>query len=237
MNHLEDLLKDCAGAGRRLIVTDGVFSMDGDLAPLPDLATLSEKYDAVLMVDDAHATGVLGPGGRGTSEHFGLQGRVQVRMGTLGKALGSLGAYVAGSRDLVDFLVNKARSYIFSTSLPPAVCAASIAALTVVRQEPELRDRLWKNRERFVAGLRSLGISTGSSETPIIPIMIGGAEKALHAGTALFEQGIYATAIRPPSVPEGSARIRMTVTAAHSDHNIDDALAAIGRVKEKGLIP
>jgi 8-amino-7-oxononanoate synthase len=237
MNHLETLLKSRSGVGRRLIVTDGVFSMDGDLAPLPDLAMLSEKYDAVLMVDDAHATGVLGPGGRGTSEHFGLQGRVQVRMGTLGKALGSFGAYVAGSRDLVDFLVNKARSYIFSTSLPPAVCAASIAALAVVRQEPGLRDRLWKNRERFVAGLGSLGISTGSSETPIIPIMIGSAEKALHAAAALFEQGIYATAIRPPSVPEGSARIRMTVTAAHSDHNIDAALAAIGRVKEKGLIP
>jgi 8-amino-7-oxononanoate synthase len=236
MNHLEDLLRKSRDAGRRLVVTDGVFSMDGDIAPLPDLVALSAKYDTILMVDDAHATGVLGRTGRGTVEHFGLEGRVPIQMGTLGKALGSFGAYTAGSRDLIDYLVNRSRNYIFSTALPPAVCAASNAAIALVEQEPERRERLWINRERFIAGLTSLGVDTGSSETPIIPILIGDSEKAIRAGSLLFDHDIFATAIRPPSVAENTARIRMTVMATHSEDDIDSALHVIRKIKEAGLL-
>jgi 8-amino-7-oxononanoate synthase len=236
MNHLEELLKNCDGAGRRLIVTDGVFSMDGDIAPLPDLVFLAERHDAVLMVDDAHATGVLGRTGRGTAEYFGLEGRVPVQMGTLGKAFGSFGAYAAGSKDLIDYLMNRSRSYIYSTALPPAVCAASIAAITIVQQEPERKERLWNNRDRFIAGLESLGINTGGSETPIIPIIIGESEKTVQAGAMLFDDGIFATAIRPPTVPGGAARIRMTLLATHSDNDIDCALHALRKIKEAGFL-
>ena len=237
MNHLETLIKDYGNARRKLIVTDGVFSMDGDMAPLPDLVTLAEKYDALLMVDDAHATGVLGKGGRGTAEHFGMEGRVPIQMGTLGKALGSFGAYVAGNRDLIDILVNRCRSYIYSTALPPAVCAASLAALKIVESDPVRREKLWRNRERFAAGLKSLRIDMGSLETPILPLMVGDAEQAIKVGARLFESGIFATAIRPPTVPEGTSRIRMTLMASFSEHDIDKALAAVNKVREEGLFP
>ena len=235
MVHLEDLLRKSRAAARRLIITDGVFSMDGDVAPLPDLVLLSGKYDAMLMVDDAHATGVLGRKGRGTAEHFGLEGRVHIQMGTLGKALGSFGAFAAGNRDIIDILMNRARSLIYSTALPPAVCAASIAALAIVEQEPQRRDALWKNRERLSAGLRSIGISIGGSETPIIPLVIGDSDKALRAGTRLFTDGIYAAAIRPPTVAENTSRIRMTLMATHSDEDIDAVIAALGEMKSEGF--
>jgi 8-amino-7-oxononanoate synthase len=235
MDQLETLLRDCGHARRKLIVTDGVFSMDGDIAPLPDLVALSEKYGALLMVDDAHATGVIGKDGRGTVEHFGLEGRVPIQMGTLGKALGSCGAYVAGNRDLVDLLVNRSRSYMYSTALPPAVCAASLAALKLVEKDPARREKLWHNRERFTAGLKSLRIDIGSSETPILPLMIGDAEQAINAGTRLFESGIFATAIRPPTVPVGTSRIRMTLMASFSDHDIDEALDAVNNIREEGF--
>lgn len=236
MNRVEELLKTCTDARRRLIVTDGVFSMDGDIAPLPDLVSLSEKFDVVLMVDDAHATGVLGKNGKGTAAHFGLEDRVPVQMGTLGKALGSFGAYAAGSKDLIDYLMNRSRSYIFSTALPPAVCAASIAAITIVQQEPERRERLWNNRDRFIAGLESLGIPTGGSETPIVPIIIGDSEKTVKVGNVLFDYGIFAAAIRPPTVPEGASRIRMTLLATHSHNDIDGALHALHKIKEAGFL-
>ena len=235
MVHLEDLLRKSRAAERRLIITDGVFSMDGDVAPLPDLVLLAGKHDAMLMVDDAHATGVMGRKGRGTAEHFGLEGRVHIQMGTLGKALGSFGAFAAGSRDIIDILMNRARSLIFSTALPPAVCAASIAALAIVEQEPQRRDALWKNHERLAAGLRSIGISIGGSETPIIPLVIGDSDKALRAGTRLFNDGIYAAAIRPPTVAENTSRIRMTLMATHSDEDIDAVIAALGEMKSEGF--
>jgi 7-keto-8-aminopelargonate synthetase-like enzyme len=181
--------------------------------------------------------GVLGKSGRGTAEHFGLEGRIHVQMGTLGKAFGSFGAYAAGSRDLIDFLTNRSRSYIYSTALPPAVCAASIAAITIVENEPERRERLWNNRDRFIAGLKPLGITTGSSETPIIPIIIGDSGKTMMAGGRLFEYGIYAPAIRPPTVAENTARIRMTVSSAHSENDIDASLAVLNRLKEEGILP
>jgi 8-amino-7-oxononanoate synthase len=236
VDRIESALKKNRNAKRTLIVTDGVFSMEGDIAPLPELLLLAEKYGAILMVDDAHATGVLGKTGRGTAEHFGLAGRVHIQMGTLGKALGSFGAYAAGNRELIEYLINSARSFIYSTSLPPAVCAASLAAFDVVEREPELRETLWKNRDRFVHGLAALGVVPGSSETPIVPVMLGESEKALKAADKLFEYGLYATAVRPPSVPEGAARIRVTVTAAHSSDDIDTAVALFGRLRQEGYL-
>ena len=237
MSHLEDLLKKNGAAGRRLIVTDGVFSMDGDVAPLPDLVLLSEKYDALLMVDDAHATGVMGKTGRGTAEHFGFTGRVHIQMGTLGKALGSFGAFAAGNRDIIDILMNRARSLVYSTALPPAVCSASIAALAEIEREPERRERLWKNRERFAAGLRSIGISIGNSDTPIIPLIIGDSAMTLQAGKRLFDDGVYAAAIRPPTVAENTSRIRMTLLATHSDDDIDSVIDVLGAMKREGFFP
>jgi 8-amino-7-oxononanoate synthase len=236
LDHVEQLLKRSNHAGRRLVITDGVFSMDGDIAPLPGIVALADRYDAIIMVDDAHATGVLGKKGRGTVEHFGLSGRVHIQMGTLGKAIGTFGAYVAGSRDLIEFLVNRARSFVYSTALPPAVCAASLAAIEIIEKDPDLITRLWKNRERVVNGLHSLGISTGDSETPIVPLIIGDPEKALNAAAKLYEWGIYAMAIRPPTVQEGSARIRTTVMASHSDKDIDAVLSVMDRLKKEGYL-
>ena len=236
LDHLESLLKGHAACRRKLIVTDGVFSMDGDIAPLPGLVALAERYDAMLMVDDAHGTGVLGKRGRGTAEHFGLEGRVHIQMGTLGKAFGSFGAYVAGDRGLIAYLLNSSRSYIFSTSLPPAVCAASIAALEIVEQEPSRRDRLWQNRLRLADGLASQGIGIGASATPIIPIVAGSAENALKAAEGLLAGGVFAAAIRPPTVHDGSSRIRATVMATHSADDIDRAVAAFGDLKKRGLL-
>jgi glycine C-acetyltransferase len=235
MNHLEELLRKSSATGRRLVVTDSVFSMDGDIAPLPDLVMLSEKFDALLMVDDAHATGVLGKRGRGIVEHFGLDGRVHIQMGTLGKALGSFGAYAAGKRDVIDYLVNRSRTYIFSTSLPPAVCAASMAAIQIVEQEPERKNQLWSNRAQFAAGLAALGIDTGNSETPIVPLVIGDAEKTAQAAGRLFAEGIFAQPIRPPSVAEGASRIRTTIIATHSGQDIDYALGVFQRLKTEGF--
>ena len=232
--HLESLLKGQALARRKLIVTDGVFSMDGDIAPLADLAVLAERYNAILMVDDAHGTGVLGEGGRGTAAHFGLANRVHIQMGTFGKALGSFGAYVAGENDIIRHLQNAARSFVFSTALPPAVCAASIAALDVLEREPWRRKQLGENRERLVHGLAGLGISTGNSRTPIIPVIATDTPSSLKASQGLLERGIFAPAIRPPSVPEGSSRIRATVMATHSCADIDSAIEAFGMLKDKG---
>ncbi|HXY53885.1 MAG TPA: 8-amino-7-oxononanoate synthase [Nitrospirota bacterium] len=236
VDRVESGLKKNKNAKRTLIVTDGVFSMDGDIAPLADLVMLAEKYGAIIMVDDAHATGVIGKTGRGTSEHFGLSGRVHIQMGTLGKAHGSFGAYAAGSRDFAQYLMNTARSFIYSTALPPSVCAASLAAFDIMDRNPELRKTLWNNRDRFVRGLAALGLDTGDSETPIIPVMLGESEKAMKAADMLFEYGLYAAAVRPPSVPEGAARIRVTVTAAHSSDDIDTAVALFGRLKQEGYL-
>lgn len=236
VNHAEDILKKCNHCRRRLIVTDSVFSMDGDIAPLIELAYLAEKYDAMLMVDDAHGTGVLGGNGRGTVEHLGLSYNRLIQMGTLGKALGTFGAYVAGPADLITYLMSSVRSFIFSTALPPLVCAASIAAIDIVKNEPQIRSHLWGLRERFVQGLAKLGISTGASETQIIPIIIGSSDNALKAANELIVLGVFAPAIRPPSVPEGSSRIRATITASLSDRDIDIAVEAFGILKQKGYL-
>jgi glycine C-acetyltransferase len=224
-------------AGRKLLITDGVFSMDGDIAPLPDLAAEAERYGAIMMVDDAHSSGVLGRDGRGTVDHFGLHGRVHIQVGTLSKAIGVLGGYVCGSRELIEFLYHRARPFLFSTSHPPAVTAACLAAFDVLEQEPERIRMLWSNTEYFKKGLKAAGFDTGLSETPITPIMVGEAKKAHELSRALFEEGVLATGIGFPTVPEGKARVRTIVTATHAREQLDRALEAFQKVgKRLGLI-
>ncbi len=216
--------------GHKLLITDGVFSMDGDIGPLPALVELAEKYGAIMMVDDAHSSGVLGRAGRGTVDHFGLDGRVQIQVGTLSKAIGVLGGYVCGSRDLIDFLYHRARPFLFSTSHPPSVAASCIAAFDILEQEPERMRNLWKNTEYFRASLKAAGFDTGASETPIIPIMVGQAKTAFAFSRALFEEGLLATGIGFPTVPEGKARIRTIVTATHTTEQLDQATEILERV-------
>lgn len=215
-----------------LIATDGVFSMDGDLAPLADLATIARRSGAWLMVDDAHGLGVLGRDGRGTLEHIGLGiDDAPVLVGTLGKALGTFGAFVAGSDALVETLIQQARSYIYTTAPPPAVAEATRASLRIVGDEPWRRERLTRSIERFRQGAEALGLSLMDSHTPIQPLIAGTSERALAWSAALEEQGVLVTAIRPPTVPEGSARLRITFSAAHTDADVDRLLEAISRLK------
>ena len=214
-------------ARRRLIVTDSIFSMDGDAAPLAAICDLAERYDTMVMVDEAHATGVLGPRGAGLVDALGLHERVTVQMGTLGKALGTFGAYVAGSRALIDLLVNTARTAIFTTALPPAVAAAADAALTIVEREPERRAALRRNAAHLRAGLLALGFEVpGEADSHILPVMVGDAESTMALSSALLERGVFAHGIRPPTVPEGTARLRATVMATHSEAELDAALTA-----------
>ncbi len=229
LNHLESLLKRTSHGRPVLIVTDGLFSMDGDLAPLPELATLAERFGATLYVDDAHGTGVMGQSGRGTLEHLGVEERIPFHMGTLGKALGSSGAYIAGPTDMIQYLVNTSRPFMFTTAPPPASAAAACAALTILQQDPSRRARLWRNRDHLFTGLTRLGFHLTESASPILPILIGQAEKALAFAEQLLTQGVYAPAIRPPTVPDGSSRIRVTITAEHSPEQIDLALSAFER--------
>jgi 8-amino-7-oxononanoate synthase len=214
--------------GRRLVVTDSVFSMDGDRAPLAEIVRLAEAHDALVMVDEAHATGVLGPGGAGLASALGLAERIAVHMGTLGKALGGAGAYVAGSRALVDLLVNRARSFVFTTALPPATVAAAGAALDVVAAEPERRARVLAHAERLRAGLRALGLDA-RGDTQVVPVRLGDNARALAFAERLLAAGVLATAIRPPTVPDGTARIRVTPMATHTPAQIDRALDAFAR--------
>lgn len=216
-------------ARRRLIVTDSLFSMDGDAAPLGDLCDLAERHDAMVMVDEAHATGVIGPRGAGLVEALGLERRVTVQMGTLGKALGAFGAYIAGSRALVDLLINRARTFIFTTALPPPVVGAAAAALTIVEREPERRAALRRNAARLRQGLRALGYDVRGGDTShILPVMVGDADATMTLSAELLEHGVFAHGIRPPTVPDRTARIRATVMATHTDADIDTAVAAFG---------
>jgi glycine C-acetyltransferase len=229
---------DGGGAHRLiLIVTDGVFSMDGDIAPLPGIVTAAEEFGAAVMVDDAHASGVLGKAGRGSVDHFGLHGRVAIQVGTLSKAVGVLGGYVAGSQDLRDLLVQRARPFLFSTSAPPAVAAACLEAIHVLEEEPALHERLWANTRRFKAELSRLGFDTGASETPITPVMMGDSAVAGRFSDRLFDEGTFAQPIVFPTVALDKARIRTIVTAAHTDAHLDQALSAFDRIgHELGLI-
>ena len=233
--------RQCLEASRKarrvLLITDGVFSMDGDLARLADLAALAREFGAIMMVDDAHASGVVGAGGRGTVEHFHLHGMVDIQVGTLSKAWACLGGYVAGSRRLVEYLMNRARPLLFSTSHPPSVAATAIAALDLIEAEPGLIDRLWENTRFFKAGLRDLGYDTGLSETPITPVMIGDEAQAMRFSDRLFEEGVFALGIAYPTVPRGKARVRTIVTAGHTRDDLSRALDVLGRVgRGLGLI-
>ncbi len=216
--------------GRKLLISDGVFSMDGDIAPLPALAELARRYGAIMMVDDAHASGVLGRNGRGTIDHFGVHGQVHIQVGTLSKAVGAMGGYVCGSRDLIEFLYHRARPFLFSTSHPPAVTAACIAAFDVLEQEAELIERLWENTRFLKAGLKQLGFNTGMSETPITPVIVGDAALAHKFSRRLFEEGVFAQSIGFPTVPEGKARIRTIVSATHTKEDLSRALEILEQV-------
>jgi glycine C-acetyltransferase len=220
---------------RKLLITDGVFSMDGDLGPLNDLCAIAEEFGCIMMVDDAHASGVFGKNGRGTIDHFAVHGRVDVQVGTLSKAIGSLGGYVAGSRALIDFLCRRARPFLFSTSHPPAVAAACIAAIDVLMEEPGIIDRLWDNTRLFKSGLRALGFNTGVSESPITPVIVGDGALAMKLSDRLFEEGVFAQGIGFPTVARDKARVRTIVTAAHTRDELQFALdrfATVGRELE-----
>jgi glycine C-acetyltransferase len=231
------VIKELPAAQRKLLITDGVFSMDGDLGPLPQLCELAEETGCIMMVDDAHASGVFGKNGRGTIDHFGMHGRVDVQVGTLSKAIGALGGYVAGTRDLIEFLYHRARPFLFSTSHPPAVAAACIAALDVLVEEPQIIDRLWENTRFFKSGLERLGFNTGASESPITPVIAGDGAKAMRLSDRLFEEGVFAQGIAYPTVARDKARVRTIVTATHTREDLQYALDTFEKVgKELGLI-
>jgi glycine C-acetyltransferase len=221
--------------GHKLLITDGVFSMDGDIAPLPQLCDLAEKYNCIMMVDDAHASGVLGRNGRGTVDHLGCHGRVDIQVGTLSKAIGSIGGYVCGSSNLIDFLYHRGRPFVFSTSHPPSVTATCQAAFELLDSEAgeKLIKRLWSNTKFFKRRLKKLGFDTGKSETPITPIMVGDAAKAYEFSRQLFDEGLLALAIGYPTVPEGKARLRTIVTATHKRADLERALEIFERVGKK----
>ncbi len=230
MKGLEKVLKESKNAKKVMVVTDGVFSMDGDIAPLKEIAEISQKHGAFVMVDDAHASGVLGRNGRGTVDHFRIHGKVDLQIGTLSKALGCLGGYVAGSKDLREYLMNRCRPFLFSTSHPPAVAASCIAAIDVLEQEPELIEKLWVNTRYFKAGLRELDFNTGVSETPITPVITGSSKSAMELSASLFKEGVFALSIVFPMVAEDKARIRTIVTAQHTKEDLDECLEAFEKV-------
>ena len=229
----ERILQETANwPGKKLLITDGVFSMDGDIAPLPALCGLAEKFGCIMMVDDAHASGVLGRNGRGSIDHLGCHGRVHIQVGTLSKAIGSLGGYVCGSHDLIEFLYHRARPFLFSTSHPPSVVGTCQAAFELLDSDAGARlvKKLWSNTKFFKRGLKKLGFQTGKSETPITPVMVGEAAKAFEFSKQLFAEGVFASAIGFPTVPEGKARLRTIVTATHKRADLVRALDIMGRV-------
>jgi glycine C-acetyltransferase len=231
------IIKDLPASQRKLLITDGVFSMDGDLGPLPALCDLAEDTGCIMMVDDAHASGVFGKNGRGTVDHFDMHGRVDIQVGTLSKAIGALGGYVAGNTNLIEFLYHRARPFLFSTSHPPSVVLTCMAALDVLMEEPEIIEQLWENTRFFKEGLQRLGFNTGLSESPITPVIAGEGAKAMELSDKLFARGVFAQGIAFPTVARDKARVRTIVTATHTREDLQyalDAFAAVGR--EIGLI-
>jgi len=230
------VLQDLPAAQRKLLITDGVFSMDGDLGALPGLCALAEEFNCIMMVDDAHASGVFGRNGRGTIDHFDMHGRVDIQVGTLSKAIGALGGYVAGSRTLIEFLYHRARPFLFSTSHPPAVAAACLAAIDILEDEPGIIERLWENTRFFKAGLQGLGFNTGLSESPITPVIVGEGALAMKLSDRLFAEGVFAQGIAFPTVARDKARVRTIVTATHTRDELQFALDVFGKVgRELGL--
>ncbi|MGB6110934.1 MAG: aminotransferase class I/II-fold pyridoxal phosphate-dependent enzyme, partial [Acidobacteriaceae bacterium] len=240
--HAEELLQEVQKEpGHKLLITDGVFSMDGDIGPVDKLCDLADKYGAIMMVDDAHASGVLGRNGRGSIDHFNCHGRVDVQVGTLSKAIGALGGYVCGSRDLIDYLYHRARPFLFSTSHPPSVAATCIAAFDILESEPERIERLWDNTRYFkkqlaAAGFNIGGANTPASETPITPIILGEGRVAMEFSRKLFDAGVMATGIAFPTVPEGKARIRTIMTSEHTRSQLDQALEIMARIGKQMAI-
>jgi len=231
------ILSELPRGQRTLLISDGVFSMDGDLGTLPGLCDLADEFGCIMMVDDAHASGVFGAQGRGTVDHFGLHGRVDVQVGTLSKALGALGGYVAGSRSLIEFLYRRARPFLFSTSHPPAVAATCLAAIDVLETEPQWMEKLWQNTRFFKAGLQALGFNTGTSESPITPVIVGDSARAIRLSDRLFEEGVFAQSITFPTVARDKARVRTIVTASHTDAELQFALDIFRKVgAELGII-
>ncbi|HSL22578.1 MAG TPA: glycine C-acetyltransferase [Vicinamibacterales bacterium] len=237
VNAARKILREIPAGPRKLLITDGVFSMDGDLGPLPDLCGAAEEYGAIMMVDDAHASGVFGKNGRGTVDHFDCHGRVHVQVGTLSKAIGALGGYVAGSRNLIEFLYHRARPFLFSTSHPPSVAATCIAAIDLLLEEPEIIDRLWENTRFFKAGLTRVGFNTGISESPITPVIVGEGALAMKLSDRLFEEGVFAQGIAFPTVARDKARVRTIVTATHTRDELQFALDVFAKVgRELGIV-
>ena len=233
LGQLEEVLKQAGGCRRKLIVTETIFSMDGDEAPLSGIVELAEKYDAAVMVDEAHATGIFGANGAGVVSKLGLGDRVLVQMGTLGKALGGFGAYVAGSQALRELLINRCRSFVFTTSLPPAIMAMAMAAIDLIESEPERREALWNNCRSLSDGLKKIGFSLGEIQSPILPLIIGESNACMRLSEQLLERGIFAQGIRPPTVPQGTSRLRITLMATHTPEHIQTALDAFKEVKKQ----
>jgi glycine C-acetyltransferase len=231
------IVRDLPATQRKLLITDGVFSMDGDLGAVAGLAALAEEYGCIMMVDDAHASGVFGQNGRGTIDHFHMHGRVDIQVGTLSKAIGALGGYVAGSRAFIEFLYHRARPFLFSTSHPPAVAASCLAAVDILEQEPEIIDRLWENTRFFKGGLVNLGFNTGLSESPITPVIAGEGSRAMKLSDRLFQEGVFAQGLAFPTVARDKARVRTIVTATHTRQELQFALDTFAKVgRELGLI-
>jgi glycine C-acetyltransferase/8-amino-7-oxononanoate synthase len=230
MNSLEDVLKKVKNFRRRLIVTDSVFSMDGDIAPLPDIIKLARKYHAMVMVDDAHATGVLGKNGRGIVEYYNMKDKPDIIMGTLSKAIGSLGGFICGSKSLIEYLKNKCRSFIYTTGIPPSLCASSIASLEIIEKNPEIIRKLWDNTYYLKEKLNNLNLNTLSSNTPIIPIVLGDEKKTIEVANKIQEKKILLIGIRPPTVPKGTSRLRITLTSNHTKIHIEELIKAIEEI-------
>jgi len=237
MGALEDLLKSAGSYRKCGIITDSVFSMDGDIAPLDKIVELAKKYNCLIMIDEAHALGVMGPNGKGLAEHFGVEEDIDMHMGTLSKAVGSFGAYCCGSDQLISFLINKARSFIYTTGMPPSVSAASLKALEIIVQEPQRREQLWDNTAFIQGRLKRMGFDIMGTETPIIPVLVGDAKVAVEFSKRLFNKGIFVSAIRPPTVPKNTSRLRLTVMATHTQQDLDDTLEQFEKIgKELCLI-
>lgn len=233
VEHLEKLLKKREKACPTLVVTEGVFSMDGDLAPLPELLTLCRQYEGTLVIDDAHGTGVMGENGRGTIEHFGLNPQDVIQMGTLSKAIGTSGGYIAGPAALRDYLINTSKAFIYTTASPPAIAAGASAAIRIIQDEPERLERLRKNRDALHASLTGLGFQLTGTQSPILPILVKSPERALEMSQALHEAGVYVPAIRPPTVPKDRSRLRLTVSSEHTEEQLENVMR---RIQETGQI-
>ncbi|WP_454064935.1 8-amino-7-oxononanoate synthase [Candidatus Nitrospira salsa] len=231
--HLKQLLEKRSGAQKTLIITEGVFSMDGDIPPLPEIVNLASDFQATLLVDDAHGTGIMGKHGRGIVEHFEIDPNVLIQMGTLSKALGTIGGYVVGSRSLIDYLINTSRSFIYTTAPPSSMAAAAQAAINIIQSDPDRRTRLWQNRDQLYQGLKAMGFQLTNTQSPILPIILSDPQLAVSMSTRLLEHGIYIPAIRPPTVPKGTSRLRLTVTSEHTSAQIETALTALDLIKKE----